>query len=677
MKNCLGLAASIAAISSPARAEEPSVGKGPLPAWVSMPDLLPVPDGARGPVFVRRQVVENHIDRNGQSSFISTTVRIQDASALSVGNIAIVWNPAAGKPVIHAVSVSRNGVKRDVLAQSGFTILRREEGLESAKIDGLLTATMTVPDLRVGDDLEITYTLPSHDPTLKTESAGLLMILPSPSPGRFDLRVSWDKGFAPTVRPTADISGIVQTSERSVRLAMDNPGALNPPKDAPTRYSWQRIIEYSRFADWTAMSARISPLFSKAAVLSKVSPVKAEAAAIAAASTDPRARAEAALKLVQQQVRYIYVGLNGANLTPTSAEETWQRRYGDCKAKTVLLLALLNELGINAKPVLVNNGGGDDSLDTRLPNPAFFDHVLVQADIDGRTYWLDGTLPDAFGPSETAALPYRWVLPVAASGADIVPIPWTPETKPNLLSLFEVDARAGFDQPARIVRRTITRGLAGLVEYYQFIAVSDDQLQNAFKQNLEGTSSWNKVDKVTWRFDPKEHASVLEITGSGSVDWDTDGASRSLALPGGGFSPPERRQRGAGAESATPFLIKPDFDCNVTTLRLPGGTSPSDWSFNTTYETRIYGQSFRRSFEKRDSTIRMIRANRTLMTELPAADAEKDTAKLASFDNSMAWAYYKYDTDTSNRSGESVPATYEGDWVADSTACLVRTFTKQ
>lgn len=78
-------------------------------------------------------------------------------------------------------------------------------------------------------------------------------------------------------------------------------------------------------------------------------------------------RAAAALKLVQQDVRYIYIGLNGGNLSPATAEETWQRRYGDCKAKTVLLLALLRELGIEAEAVLVNNSGADDGLDERLP----------------------------------------------------------------------------------------------------------------------------------------------------------------------------------------------------------------------------------------------------------------------------------------------------------------------
>jgi hypothetical protein len=44
----------------------------------------------------------------------------------------------------------------------GLTFLRREDQLEAAMLDGLLTAVLRVPDLRVGDDLEIAYTVPLH-----------------------------------------------------------------------------------------------------------------------------------------------------------------------------------------------------------------------------------------------------------------------------------------------------------------------------------------------------------------------------------------------------------------------------------------------------------------------------------------------------------------------------------
>ena len=31
----------------------------------------------------------------------------------------------------------------------------------------------------------------------------------------------------------------------------------------------------------------------------------------------------------------VYVGLDGGNYRPAAADDTWHRRFGDCKAKTV------------------------------------------------------------------------------------------------------------------------------------------------------------------------------------------------------------------------------------------------------------------------------------------------------------------------------------------------------
>ncbi len=274
-------------------------------------------------------------------------------------------------------------------------------------------------------------------------------------------------------------------------------------------------------------------------------------------------------------------------------------------------------------------------------------------------------------------IPYKWVLPVTAAGSNLVNLPWTPFTQPEEITLFELDAREGFDKPAKIRNVSITRGVRGLTAYYQFSGISDSQLQSAVRQNLEGGGTWNAVDRVAWRFDAKEGASILEITGTGPLDWDDDDdVGKSLALPGGGFSPPARRQRGSSADATVPYAITPDFDCNVTTLRLPAATTESDWSYNTSYETEIYGQTFRRSFERRDATIRMIRANRTTQTELPAKVAAQDTLRLAKFDNSMAWARFKQgELDASDRT-ERVRATFEGDWVADASPCLARAFIK-
>ncbi|MFZ8278353.1 transglutaminase domain-containing protein, partial [Staphylococcus aureus] len=82
--------------------------------------------------------------------------------------------------------------------------------------------------------------------------------------------------------------------------------------------------------------------------------------------------------LVQDEIRYLFEGMNGGNYVPQKPADTWTRRYGDCKAKTLLLLALLRAMDIEAEPVAASmNLSG--LVAQRLPSAGAFDHVLVRA----------------------------------------------------------------------------------------------------------------------------------------------------------------------------------------------------------------------------------------------------------------------------------------------------------
>lgn len=560
------------------------------------------------------------------------------------------------------------------MSQASFEVLRREGQLEEARLDGILTAVLRTPDLRVGDELEIEFTTFVSDPTLGPNQAGLLMVTPSPSPGRYHMGLSWEQGHEPRWKVTPDMSAAMAVGERTINFRFDNPATISPPKDSPPRYQWQRTLEFTDFADWAAISRHFAPLYAKAATVAPGSAVTREAKRIAAAQAAPLDRARAALKVVQQDVRYIYVGLNSGNLTPASADETWQRRYGDCKGKTSLLLALLHELGIEAEPVIINSSGLDDGLDQHLPIPQFFDHVLVRAHIDGATYWLDGTLPPVAGPGARPVFPANWVLPLTDQGSALEQLPTLAMTTPGEINLFEIDARAGFDKPARIVSTRIVRGVEGLQEQMQFSAVTPTQLLEAFRQRATG-ETWQTVDDVQWRYDESAEASILTISGVGTVGWEDDGGgAKSLALAGGGFSPPERRFRAGGQNKDVPFYTAPEYDCHVTTVRLPASTQPRQWSSKASYDTQLFGRNYHRAWELRDGAIRMVRGSRVEQPEIDAATAQRDNARIAAFDNSIGWISY---TPNGRKAevgdGATVPATYDFDWTAKDVSCVAQT----
>ncbi len=671
MRNVLALALMFLSTAHPASAKGEEILFGPVPSWVKVAEPLPVPAEAKGAIFVRYQNVEAHVDKTGQYNFISQRVRLLDPSALKMGNLSLSWNPAAGSPVVHAVKVHRGNSVRDVLAATKFEVLRRENQLEMSVLDGTLTAVLSVPDLRVDDELEVAFTLPSHDPTLGPDSFGLLFIGTAPPPGRIAMRLSWDKGLEPFTKIDPEFTPILKRDADSVGFSVDNPSFLNLPKSAPPRFGWRRTFEFSDFSSWQAVSSRLAPIYDKAASLQATSQVKQEAALIAKTYSDPKDRAAAALELVQKQVRYIYIGLGGGNLSPATAEETWQRRYGDCKGKTVLLLALLKELGIPAEAVLVNNSGTDDGLDQRLPSVSGFDHVLVRAQIGTTSYWLDGTLPHVFGMTAEPILPYRWALPLSAGGRSLEPLAWKPKTTPGQITLLEIDARAGFAETASQRLTIIIRGPGAIGAYLGFGGLSEGEIENTVRQQQEGSEEWTRIDKVSWRFDKKGQASIFEITGEAPVEWESIGnGSKQLILASGGFSPPYKRQRSSDQDATAPFAIDDEFECTVTTLRLPKTTAERDWSFNESYNRVMFGQSLRRSIDKRDGAIRIIRTNRTLQNEIDAPSATKDNALIAKFDNSKALVFYDPNSADMKKPAETVPATYEINWTENFSACL-------
>lgn len=664
-------ALALAAATAAALGDDDSVLTGPAPEWVGLSELRDVPDAAGGLVFVRRNDILIHLDAEGMRQYTGFRMKLLHPSALQFGNLSIAWNPDAGAPVLHALKVHRGDQVFDLTHTADFEVLRREENLEAAYLDGILTAVLRVPDLRVGDELEFAATTAGSDPALTRRDSGILILTPDPPAGRHVLGLSWEEGHEPTLALSPEMQAAARRGRNTLRVQFDDPPSISPPLDAPMRYSWRRLIEFTDYSDWATVSRTFAPLYQSASQITDSSPLRQEAARIAAEHDGELDRARAALELVQQQVRYVFVGLEGGNLMPATADETWERRYGDCKGKTTLLLALLRQLGIEAYPVLVNNAGVDDGLDERLPNPGLFDHVLVRAHIDGAEYWLDGTLPLVAPPALEPVQAYEWVLPLREEGASLEHRAWRPHAAPDEITLVEIDARAGFDEPAQITQTIITRGIEGLAAQVQFSPIPPGRLLSAYQQNLGG-AGWQTIDDVQWRYDVEAGASVLTIVGTQIMDWDTYRANgRRMSLPGGGFSPPQRRGRQGGPDQDAPFYNEPNFSCFVTTVRVPESTRRSHWSHNSSFDSRIFGSNYYRAFEARGGEIRMIRAVRVEQDEIPAALAQADNARIPDFDNSMAWIYYDPTQSSSRRkSGQSVPATYEIDWTADSEPCL-------
>ncbi len=660
-------------VTSAARADSPKeVQSGPVPAWVSSAPVnttVQLPNDAL--LRFSYQDTQERINNGTVEIYTSYRVKILKPEALAMGNIGLGWSPSAGTATLHFVRIIRDGAVIDVLKEAKPKVIERETGLEQSMLDGNLTAILQVPDLRVGDELEVAATIARAEPAFGGHSAGVAQIPGSGVPGIFRYRLLWPAGSAITTQASRDLSPVqpkVENGFKSLDVELRDPSTIPSVEGAPSRYNIHRLVEYSDYSGWAALSKQMWPLFDRASRLERNSPIRGEAAKIAAGSSDPEARTEAALRLVQDQIRYVFVGLDGGNYIPASADETWKRRFGDCKAKTALLLAVLRELGITAEPVLVNSKGGDGT-DERLPDPELFDHVLVRATLAGKKVWLDGT---RIGDRHLDMIPppdFEWALPLSARGSDLVNVPATPILYPQSIDVVDIDASGGFDKDASWKVTQVIHGDEGFSIETTLASASAGDAERAVKAYFRKSMSDVDPDQVGWRYDERHANLVLTLKGKGKVDWDgdtTDG--HSLTLIGGGFYAPDKLERPKDQDQNAAWSVTfPRYRCNVTTVHLPPPTKGFRWSYTPNSMNRqVEGVAYIRRAGLQNNVVRLVQSSHSLTREIPASQAAKTNAQISTFDNHMSTIAEISSAHTIN---PPLPFIEEPDWAANPSLC--------
>ena len=84
---------------------------------------------------------------------------------------------------------------------------------------------------------------------------------------------------------------------------------------------------------------------------------------------------------VSQDFRYVSLSLGIGGYLPRMPAQVLETRYGDCKDKATLFIALVRRLGLKAYPVLLSASG---SADSTLPTVQQFDHMISAVDRPAR-----------------------------------------------------------------------------------------------------------------------------------------------------------------------------------------------------------------------------------------------------------------------------------------------------
>jgi hypothetical protein len=165
------------------------------------------------------------------------------------------------------------------------------------------------------------------------------------------------------------------------------------------------------------------------------------------------------MRFIQDEIRYMGTDDRVDGYKPLNAELTYQRRFGDCKDKTYLAITMLKALGIEAYPAVVHTRYGE-ILDTYLPNPAIFNHVIVVAIINAKTYWIDPTNLLQGGTLENYVQPdYGFALILDGKSKNLVKMPTFALTKPSIYVNETFDLSKGPGNPGSLSIRTVFKSI--------------------------------------------------------------------------------------------------------------------------------------------------------------------------------------------------------------------------
>lgn len=335
-------------------------------------------------------------------------------------------------------------------------------------------------------------------------------------------------------------------------------------------------VSFSTITDWESIRTWASELFQSQAKES--TEVIKIANRIMSQHDSDKDRLRAVYKYLNDNIRYIYSHVGRGGYTPHTPQEVIDNGFGDCKDQTMLAVVLLNEMGIEAKPALIDTNRSK-SFEPEKYQPSF-DHMLVYLPNKiANTNWMDSTANKALFPGALSFADDRHAL-ILTDPNLLFEI--TPNTTPienalnldiffdgfdgeKLLAKFNLSFSGVFEEKYRDIwnRETLERKRAfiqGIIQsFYQNAKLNDYEGFN--KDNIFAPFhiSGNFLIDRAWPGEPDPFVFGLSFPNS----W------RQLSMNGGYLRAEDRK---------VPLLLPIDYSVNVTL----SSNSPSEKYFLNT-----------------------------------------------------------------------------------------------
>lgn len=404
------------------------------PAWV---DIAPIPDGdpwlraeVEGGQFFLLSDHQLHWEGEVKQSWNRIVAEVTDRSGLEdLATIRIDFDPSHEAASLTRLLIHRGDTVIDLSDKVTPQVYRRETRLDEGIIDGTLTAVVQVPDLRVGDVLDQATLLQSQPIVGGAERSGSSWLEWSTPVVLSRTLLTWPADLPLELGPMPDrvTHRTTDLGNGLVRHEWRREGHIPPIEEegVPFEVTEDAALRFSNTRDWTPLVRALAPHYTRDYPLPPA--WEDRVAAIARDHATPEARAFAALRLVQDELRYVSLSVGAGGYFARTPEEVIATGFGDCKDKSLLLRVILDRLGLPSAVALTDLDAGY-GLPTELPTPWVFDHMILRATLDGRAVWMDPTGSHQAGNLQTATeIDYGHALPITDGPAALERMEVTPQ----------------------------------------------------------------------------------------------------------------------------------------------------------------------------------------------------------------------------------------------------------
>ncbi|MBK7688614.1 MAG: DUF3857 domain-containing protein [Elusimicrobia bacterium] len=388
-----------------------------------------------------------------RKSHLTVLHKVQSPEAIKngFGEFQQDYNPKFDRLTMSAVVITPDGKrihhnKVQDKARSG----------DNAVYDDTHVVTLTLPRLTVGSTVELKVVKHNFNPRVPGQIELFTQIDPLTEAKRVRYAVTWPQGMDLTFLPLNGLqpgNSTLANGKHTREWVLEDRDEIPDEAHMPPLEHLAGTLAISHWKDWSQLDAFFAPVVEGSA---KVTPALQKfAEGFVAKSTSTEIRIQEVFNYIDDNIRYVSMNLGQNGLTPHPAEETLKNRYGDCKDRTALAIALLKGLGVKAYPALV--APALPEIQDTLPRWGYFNHMIAAVEHNG-LHFVESTDNNFPYTEQHPGLNGAQVFLINGQGGRRLNLPTEDVTRPVTLSKTHIqlnpDGSGRLDQTGLLARKS-------------------------------------------------------------------------------------------------------------------------------------------------------------------------------------------------------------------------------